>query len=115
MYPLSTVLRHLWATLRGVNISEWARLQGISARTARRRFHSGKLGDRARQLASGRIEVDASAADCNGACVAHIHASCLVDAVLAELGKRGYELDSTGLARHHEGRRQKGPVARLRT
>jgi putative resolvase len=96
-------LGHPVGTLRDVNIAEWARRQGISERTARRRFHAGTLGVPARQLDTKRIVVDVPEGQCQGACLVDIHLSCLVDVVLAELGRRGYSLDSAATVRHHEG------------
>lgn len=73
----------------------WARARGISERTAYRRYHNGTLGVRAVQTDTGRIMVDPTADECQGACLVDVHVECLTDAVLAELGRRGYRLDRT--------------------
>lgn len=72
---------------------DWARARGISERTAYRRFHRGTLGVPAVQLDTGRIMVDPTADQCQGACLVDLHVECLADAVLAELKRRGYRLD----------------------
>lgn len=74
---------------------DWARANGISERTAYRRFHAGTLGVKAVQLDTGRIMVDATANECRGACLVDIHAECVTDAVLTELARRGIRLDRT--------------------
>jgi hypothetical protein len=80
-----------------VKLTAWARQQGISDKTAYRRFHAGTLGVPAIQKPNGRIEVDAGAEDCRGACLSHLHKACLVDAVIDGLRDRRYELDLTQL------------------
>lgn len=84
-----------------MKLTQWARQQGISDKTAYRRFHAGRLGVPAIQKPNGRIEVQASAEDCNGACLQHLHVICLVNAVIAELDRRGHKLDDRSLVRHH--------------
>lgn len=97
-----------------MNLSEWARRQKISPRTAYRRFKAGTLGVPAKKGNNGRIVVEAPESSCKGSCLADIHTLCLVDAVLAELARRGSGLDSGRVVRHH-GETPVGSVAQLET
>lgn len=59
---------------------------GVSYRTAFRRFHRGEIPNSHQNPESGRIYVDVTAEECGGACCADIHVECLV----AKLREAGY-------------------------
>lgn len=83
------------------SLLDWARRAGMSRATAYRRYHEGTLPVPARRTPTGRIIVDIPPEDCEGACLSAVHTECLTDAVLAELGRRGYQLDQLRPAGHN--------------
>jgi putative resolvase len=86
-----------------MKLSEWARGQGISYRTALNWFHAGTLPVSARQLPTGTILVEPSA-EPSGKTVAYCRVSSAdqrddlerqAGRVAEEAGKRGITLDAT--------------------
>jgi putative resolvase len=86
-----------------MKLSEWARGQGISYRTALNWFHAGTLPAPARQLPTGTILVEPSA-EPRGKTVAYCRVSSAeqrddlerqAGRVAEEAGKRGITLDAT--------------------
>jgi putative resolvase len=84
-------------------LSEWARGQGVSYRTALSWFHAGTLPASARQLPTGTIVVEPSA-ERSGRTVAYCRVSSAdrrddverqAGRVAEEAGKRGITLDAT--------------------
>ncbi|ANZ35286.1 hypothetical protein BBK82_03525 [Lentzea guizhouensis] len=61
-----------------MKLREWAEQQGVSWRTAHRRFHRGEIPG-AFQTSSGRIYVEVDADDCDGSCVSDLHLKCLIE------------------------------------
>jgi putative resolvase len=86
-----------------VKLTEWAREQGVSYRTAWNWFHAGTLPVPARQLPTGTILVDTPAVK-NGRTVAYCRVSSAdqrddlerqAGRVATECGRRGISLDAT--------------------
>jgi putative resolvase len=86
-----------------MKLSEWARGQGVSYRTALNWFHAGALPVPARQLPTGTILVEPSA-EPSGKTVAYCRVSSAdqrddverqAGRVAEEAGKRGITLDAT--------------------
>lgn len=65
-----------------MKLREWAEQQGVSWRTAYRRFKDGKIPG-AYQAPNGHIHVKVEPDVCDGACVAELHVECLIEKLTA--------------------------------